>query len=176
MQELTCQEQRGVCVCGSATGVRRRADWSQRRSGGAAVLPHRWMQRGCLLLVPRRAGGSVGGGRRRTMRWPTDGGHLSNAGGEGSPALSSSTASVRHGNDGATERRIDGREAMAHPYPARQMSDVGFGKTLKVRTLGCARRSSPYRSTPQSLVANLGYSMNNRRDTRFILVRAIIVV
>ena len=59
-------------------------------------------------------------------RWPTDGSRLSNAGSEGSPALSSSVASIRHGDDGATERRIDGREAITHPYLAHQMSDVGF--------------------------------------------------
>ena len=63
-------------------------------------------------------------------------------GGEGSPTLSSSTASVCHGDGGATERLIDGREATAHPYLARQMSDVGFRQTLKVRTLGCARSLS----------------------------------
>ena len=63
-------------------------------------------------------------------RWPADGSRLSNAGGEGSPTLSSSTASVRHGDDGATGQRTDGREATAHPYLARQMSDVGFRQTL----------------------------------------------
>ena len=72
------------------------------------------------------AGGSVGGGRRRTTRWPADGSRLSNAGDEGSPALSSSTASVRHGKDRATERRIHEKGATAHPYLVRQMSDVGF--------------------------------------------------
>ena len=95
------------------------------------------------MLVPRRASGGVGGRQRRTTGWPSDGSRLSNAGGEGSPALSSSAASVRHGDDRATERRIDGREATAHPYLARQMSDFGFRQTLKVRTLGCARRSLP---------------------------------
>ena len=75
-------------------------------------------------------------------RWRADGSRLSNAGGEGSPTLSSSMASVCHGDDGATERRTDGREATAHPYLARQMSDVGFRQTLKVRTLGCARSLS----------------------------------
>ena len=33
-------------------------------------------------------------------------------------------------------------EAPAHPYLARQMSDVGFRQTLKVQTLGCARSLS----------------------------------
>ena len=55
-----------------------------------------------------------------------DGSRLSNAGSEGSSALSLSAASIRHGDDGATQRRIDGREATAHPYLARQMSDLGF--------------------------------------------------
>ena len=90
------------------------------------------MQQGRLLLIPRRAGGSIGDKRRRTTGWPADGSRLSNAGGEGSLALSASAASVRHGDDGATERRIDGREATVHPYLARQMSDVGFRQTLKV--------------------------------------------
>ena len=75
-------------------------------------------------------------------RWPANGSRLSDAGGEGSPTLRSSTASVRHGDDGATERRTDGKEAMAHPYLARQMLDVGFRQTLEVRTLGCARSLS----------------------------------
>ena len=35
-----------------------------------------------------------------------------------------------------------GEEAPAHPYLARQMSEVGFWQTLKVRTLGCARSLS----------------------------------
>ena len=35
-----------------------------------------------------------------------------------------------------------GEEAPAHPYLARQMSDVGFRQTLKVRTLGCAQSLS----------------------------------
>ena len=39
------------------------------------------------------------------MRWPVDGSRLSDAGGEGSPALSSSAASVCHGDDGAMEHR-----------------------------------------------------------------------
>ena len=35
-----------------------------------------------------------------------------------------------------------GEEAPAHPYLARQMSDVEFRQTRKVRTLGCARSLS----------------------------------
>ena len=31
----------------------------------------------------------------------------------------------------------------------------GSGKTLKVRTLGCARRSSPYRNTSSALLQSL---------------------
>ena len=56
------------------------------------------------------------------------------------------------------------------------MSDVGFRQTLKVRTLGCARRSFLYQPTTQRLAENLDYTMNNTRDTRFILVQATIVV
>ena len=55
-----------------------------------------------------------------------DGSRLSNAGSEGSSALSLSAASIRHGDDGAAERRVNGREATAHPYLACQMSDLGF--------------------------------------------------
>src|SRR3954462_9560077 len=39
--------------------------------------------------------------------------------------------------------RSGGRQISAHPYLARQMSVHGFGQTLKVRTLGCARRLCP---------------------------------
>ena len=39
------------------------------------------------------------------------------------------------------ERRGAGRQILAHPYLACQMSDFGFRQTLKVRTLGCTRRS-----------------------------------
>ena len=59
-------------------------------------------------------------------RWPADGSRLSNSGAEGSPALSSSAASILHEDDGATERRISEMEDMVHPYLARQMSDLGF--------------------------------------------------
>ena len=118
-QELVRHEERGLRIHGSATCVGRGIGRGQRWSGGAAVLPHRWVQRGRLLLVPYRASGGVGGRRRRMTRWPADGSRLSNAGGEGSPALSSSAASVRHGDDGATERQTDGREATVHPYVER---------------------------------------------------------
>ena len=52
----------------------------------------------------------------------------------------------------------------------------GSGKTLKVRTLGCVRRSFPYRSMSQRLAMNLSYTMINTRDTRFMLLRATVVV
>ena len=87
-------------------------------------------------------------GGQRTAMWPADGSRLSDAGGEGSPTLSSSTASVRHGDDGAMERRTDGREATAEPYLARQMSDVGFRQTLKVQTLGVREVFPSYRFMP----------------------------
>ena len=72
--------------------------------------------------------------------------------------------------------RGGGRRIPAHPYLARQMSDFGFRQTLEVRTLGCARRSLPYRSTSDPLVRTKMKMMNNTRDTRFILVRATVVV
>ena len=56
------------------------------------------------------------------------------------------------------------------------LSDFGFRQTLEVRTLGCAQRSLPYRSTSDPLVRTKMKMMNNTRDTRFILVRATVVV
>ena len=74
------------------------------------------------------------------------------------------------------KRKMAEDTILAHPYLARQMLDCGFRQTLEVRTLGCARRSLPYRLTSRSLARNLGYTMNNTRDAMFILVRAIVVV
>ena len=147
-QELVRHEECGPCVHGRVTCIGRRAGRGQRWSGGAAVPPHRGVQRGCLLLVPRRAGGDVGGRRRGTTRWPADGSRLSDAGGEGSPALSMSAASVRHGDDRATGRGATERKLQRTPTWRAKCRITGSGKTLKVRTLGCARRSPPYRNTP----------------------------
>ena len=74
-----------------------------------------------------------------------------------------------------TERRIDGKEATAHPYLARQMSDVGFRQTLKVRTLGCARSLSllPIYALARKDLAD---ELATQKDRRFILVRATVVV
>ena len=52
----------------------------------------------------------------------------------------------------------------------------GSGKTLKVQTLGCARRSLRYQSTLDRLMRSRLETMNSTRDTRFILVRATIAV
>ena len=57
-----------------------------------------------MLLVPRRAGGGVGGRRWRTTRRPTDGSRLGDTGGERSLALGASSASVCHGCDEAMGR------------------------------------------------------------------------
>ena len=108
-----------------------------------------------MLLVPRRAVGSIGGRRRGAMGTPADGGHLGDAGGESSPTLGASPASVSHGHDGRSYAN-SGRKIPAHPYLARQMSDFGFRQTLEVRTLGCARRSFPYQLMSRSLARNLG--------------------
>ena len=103
-QELVRHEEHGPCVHGRATFMGRRTCRGQRWSGGAAVSPHRWVQQGCLLLVLRRAGGGVGGGRRGTTGRPADRGGLSDAGDEGGPALSACSTRVRHGCDEATGR------------------------------------------------------------------------
>ena len=42
----------------------------------------------------------------------------------------------------SVDELVGGEEAPAHPYLARQMSDVGLRLTLKVQTLGCARSLS----------------------------------
>ena len=47
--------------------------------------------------------------------------------------------------------RNSGRKIPLYPYLARQMSDVGFRQTLKIRTLRCAQRSSPYRLAPRRI-------------------------
>ena len=121
-QELVCHEECGLRVQGSATCVGRETGRGQRRSGGAAILPHRWVQRGRLLLVPRRANGGVGGRRRRTTRWPADGSRLSNASGEGSPALSSSAqASAME----VTERRSTDRRKGSYNAPLPSAPNVG---------------------------------------------------
>ena len=101
------------------------------------------VQRGCLLLVPHRAGGGVGGRRWRTTGWPADKGRLSNTGGESSPALSASSASVLHGDDEATGRGATEGKLRRIPTWRAKCWITGSGKTLKVRTLGCARRSPP---------------------------------
>src|SRR3954462_9057678 len=56
------------------------------------------------------------------------------------------------------------------------MSDFGFRQTLGVRTLGCTRRSLPYRSTSDPLARTKMKTMNNIGDTMFIQVRATVVV
>ena len=74
------------------------------------------------------------------------------------------------------ESGSSGGRTPAHPYLARQMSDFGFRQTLKVQTLGCARRSFPYRLALLWLARNLGWKEEHTKDTRFILVRATDVV
>ena len=147
-QDVVRREERGPRLHGSTACMRRRTGRGQRRSGGAAVLPHRWMQRGRLLLVPCRAGGGVGGGRRRTTRWPADGSRLSDPSGEGSLTLSSSTASVRHGDDGAMERRTDGRKLRRTPTWRTKCRMWGSGKPLRFELWGAREFFPSYRSTP----------------------------
>ena len=118
-------------VRGGATGVGRRTGWSQRQGGGAAFPPHRRMQGRGLLLVPRWAGGSVGGRRQGTTGASTNGRRLGDAGGESSPTLGASPTSVSHGYDGRSHA-TSGRKIPAHPYLARQMSNFGFRQTLEV--------------------------------------------
>ena len=61
-RELVCHEERSPCFHGSATSMGRGIGRGQRWSGGEAIPPHRGVQRGRLLLVSSRTGGSIGGG------------------------------------------------------------------------------------------------------------------
>ena len=74
------------------------------------------------------------------------------------------------------EEQGGGRRIPVHPYLARQMSDFVFRQTLKVQTLGCARRSHLLPTHVSSPRKDLNYTKNNTEDTRFILVQATIVV
>ena len=56
------------------------------------------------------------------------------------------------------------------------MLDCGFRQTLEVQTLGCARRALPHQLVSCRLAKDLGYTMNNTRGARFILVQATVVV
>src|SRR4051812_18549629 len=76
-----------------------------------------------LLLVPRRAGGGVDGGRRGTTRMPTDGSRLGDTGGDGGPALGAGPTSVRHGHDG---RRRTKRWKTNSGAPLPGAPNVGF--------------------------------------------------
>ena len=76
-------------------------------------------------------------------RWPADGSRLSNAGGEGSPALSSSAASVRHGT---TERRSADRRKGSYGAPLPGAPNVGCGvpaKPLRFELWGAHEVLSP---------------------------------
>ena len=124
--------------------------------------PHQGVQLGCLLLVPHRASGGVGGRRRRTTGRPVDGSLLSNAGGKGGLALSASSASVRHGDDGATGRGATEGKLRRTPTWRANCRISGSGKTLKVRTLGCARRSPPTDPSPSFSKISRANSTNSQ--------------
>ena len=58
------------------------------------------------------------------------------------------------------------------------VSDVGFRQTLKIRTLGCARSLSllPIYALARYDLADELDELATQKDTRFILVRATVVV
>ena len=82
------------------------------------------------------------------MRWPADGGRLSNAGGEGSPTLSSSTASVPMET---TERRSDelmeGKLRRTPTWRAKCRM-WGSGKPLRFEHWDACEVFSSHRSMP----------------------------
>src|SRR3954468_18166151 len=135
-------KERASSLEGRAERVGRGAGGGERRSSGAAVSPHGRVLRGCLLLVPRRAGGGVDGGRRERRGRPPTGAVWTTR--EAMAARRSARARRASDMDATVGGEWSGgRQMPAHPYLARQMSDHGFRQTLKVRTLGCARRLCP---------------------------------
>ena len=60
-QELVCRDECSSSLHGCVERAGRRTIWGERGSSGAAVLPHGWMLRRRLLLVPHRAGGGIDG-------------------------------------------------------------------------------------------------------------------
>ena len=70
--------------------------------------------------------------------------------GESSATLGTGSASICHGCDEAMGRRSAEGIFRCTPTWRAKCRISGFGKTLNVRTLGCARRSSPYRNTPSA--------------------------
>ena len=93
-QELVCCDERSPCLHGRTGHAGRGTSQGERGSGSAAVLPHGWMLGRCLLLVPRRAGGSINGRRRGTAGVAADGGRLGDAGSESDSALGTGPTSV----------------------------------------------------------------------------------
>ena len=116
-----------------------------------------------MLLIPHRAGGGVGGRQRRTTGWPADRGRLSNAGGEDSPALGAGAACIRHGDDEATWRGVTEGKLRCTPTWRPRCWIMGSGKTLKVRTLGCARSSFPPTDPRPSSLRTHGRTRNTER-------------
>ena len=53
---------------------------------------------------------------------------------------------------------------------------LGSGRPLRFELWGAHGDHSPYRLTSRRLAKDLGYTKNNTRDTRFILVQATMVV
>src|SRR4051812_44132991 len=128
-----------------------------------------------LLLIPRRAGGGVGGGRWGRTRGPPTGAvwatRLARAARRSARARRGSAMDTTGDHTRTAEEKIP-----VHPYLARQMSDFGFRQTLEVRTLGCEQRLrfQPICTPPPR--KDQSKRKNSIRDTGFILVRATVVV
>src|SRR3954462_5930799 len=123
-----CEPPRRAATTGSVDVVVRQPGRIDRCRGGACCSPP---ARPVAVLT-------ASGGERR----------------ERPPARAAGMARARSAPymDEAVEgERSSEKQITAHPYLARQMSDHGFRQTLKVRTLGCARRSCPL---PLRLVRN----------------------
>src|SRR3954465_12128840 len=141
----------GGAPCRAETALIRRANGlTWRLVGGACEPPRRAATTGCVDVAvrsPCRIGGCWGGACRSFPAGPVvvlttgDGGRR-----ERPPARAAGATRARwapYMDAAAGGGRSGGRQIPAHPYLARPMSDHGFRQTLKVRTLGCARRSCP---------------------------------
>src|SRR3954462_14288195 len=100
------------------------------------------MLRRGLLLVPRRAGGGVGGRRWGTRGASADGRRLGDAGGASSPALGASPTSVSHGHDGRSHTTAEERFRRTPTWRAKCRIS-GSGRPLRFELWGARGDLSP---------------------------------
>ena len=84
-------------------------------------------------------------------------------GGPGCPAVGVSPRVAGHWNRGASADRLVGERLRCTPTWRAKCRITGSGKTLKVRTLGCARRFPPYQSVSKLAKISRTNSMNSQQ-------------